>query len=526
MDIRSKHHDSGEEALRSLALALGHATVYGPTHRMTAAAIEQAHRQLATALGTQPSMTIGLLDDNLLINDHRIDPRGPIQRSLIPAMRSLNLDTFSIDHSLSLESLTRLLQILAKGSQYQPGEVSRATFQRALQVSDVRGVNVHHITYQKVRDDQQVIAKTEATATSDATQQLVAATGVLSEFLQALGVGDRKRAATAVTKLMDDPEDLARALMHAVRKFQQTGDEDATGTLAERLAGAMEGALQNLPNTPTAFRAAIRQIEQAKQLFDGGTQQFPWLGEQSKVAIESVLDEATQALNVEILAEEYRKRKEALKKSEKQIARFIRAKGPETVEQSDLPDRLTRSGMSFGQWCDILAVANRRTSKHRRGAIDRLGTLARQIGETADRDATAPMIEALIGQLPAAVKEIDTASNKLMERIGEWVAAMHEEEAAALSSAPDQRRRKRLELLAKLAEIAQELCQPLTVISASIDMVAGNYLGEVNEAQIGMLKLAAEGAERMRKLAYKLMEIANVPKALQPDQEILANLYQ
>jgi hypothetical protein len=56
-------------------------------------------------------------------------------------------------------------------------------------------------------------------------------------------------------------------------------------------------------------------------------------------------------------------------------------------------------------------------------------------------------------------------------------------------------------------------------------MIASNHLGEVNESQQAMLELASQGTERMRKLVYALMEIADVPEELHPNQEVIAGFY-
>ena len=41
-----------------------------------------------------------------------------------------------------------------------------------------------------------------------------------------------------------------------------------------------------------------------------------------------------------------------------------------------------------------------------------------------------------------------------------------------------------------------------------------------------MLKLAGDGADRMHKLIYALMEITDVPDNLHPDDDILSQLYE
>ena len=80
-------------------------------------------------------------------------------------------------------------------------------------------------------------------------------------------------------------------------------------------------------------------------------------------------------------------------------------------------------------------------------------------------------------------------------------------------------------MLAMLAEIGQEICQPLSVINCSLDMVRGKALGPLTPPQEEMLALAAESGARLDMLANKIIEISGVPKGTKPDSEILDDVY-
>jgi hypothetical protein len=68
-----------------------------------------------------------------------------------------------------------------------------------------------------------------------------------------------------------------------------------------------------------------------------------------------------------------------------------------------------------------------------------------------------------------------------------------------------------------VTEIVQELCQPLTVINCTIEMLNGDTFGKIPEAGRQPLSIAGDCASRMKKLADRLVEVCGVPDALDPD---------
>ena len=69
----------------------------------------------------------------------------------------------------------------------------------------------------------------------------------------------------------------------------------------------------------------------------------------------------------------------------------------------------------------------------------------------------------------------------------------------------------RKELLSSIAEISQELMQPLTAISASLEMMIGGYVGELNDEQHSMLSIANNSGEHLTFLMKELIEIVGCP---------------
>ncbi|RKX43277.1 MAG: hypothetical protein DRP64_08450, partial [Verrucomicrobia bacterium] len=69
----------------------------------------------------------------------------------------------------------------------------------------------------------------------------------------------------------------------------------------------------------------------------------------------------------------------------------------------------------------------------------------------------------------------------------------------------------RKELLSSISEISQELMQPLTAISASLEMMLGGYVGELNLEQRSMLDIANNSGAHLTFLMKELIAIVGCP---------------
>lgn len=83
----------------------------------------------------------------------------------------------------------------------------------------------------------------------------------------------------------------------------------------------------------------------------------------------------------------------------------------------------------------------------------------------------------------------------------------------------------RKEILAILAELVQELRQPLSVLTCSNDMILSGWLGEITDEQRSMLAMSASSSQRLADLVNKLENISGLPPGTHPDDLIRGYLY-
>ncbi len=82
------------------------------------------------------------------------------------------------------------------------------------------------------------------------------------------------------------------------------------------------------------------------------------------------------------------------------------------------------------------------------------------------------------------------------------------------------------ELIALIAELAQELSQPLTIVNATIDIIRRAPPAAGQEDQNELLSMASDSGKRLAELVSRLVQIAGTPKTLSPDADRLKTIYQ
>lgn len=84
----------------------------------------------------------------------------------------------------------------------------------------------------------------------------------------------------------------------------------------------------------------------------------------------------------------------------------------------------------------------------------------------------------------------------------------------------------RAELIARYAEINQEIVQPLTVSTGVIDLLNSERTGALTDSQRQLLKLASDSVARVNQLVGYLNRISGLPEGLTPDAKILKDSYR
>jgi len=133
-------------------------------------------------------------------------------------------------------------------------------------------------------------------------------------------------------------------------------------------------------------------------------------------------------------------------------------------------------------------------------------------------------LDKIRGSLDGLMQTIQGRADTLVEKVDadrDFIARL--EKQARESGEPIHLSRE--ELLASLAEINQELAQPLTVSSALLEMLSTGRLGYVDAKQQEVVKVANTSLQRLEVVVRYLQRLSGMPTALAPDQGLLSELY-
>ena len=207
--------------------------------------------------------------------------------------------------------------------------------------------------------------------------------------------------------------------------------------------------------------------------------------------------EMDETLGFEIAAAQYMEHSSAIRKSKEELHSFIRTQGTDAAEEL-----LEGSGFPGSDWRRIVVESGRAAARKESAiseGLSKLTTVFEKLEELIKSDETdGSKVKDLLGQAS--------------ENLGDTLGGTKEKLQVLSSTIGGQAHTmSRDELLASLAEVAQELMQPVTAINASLEMMLEGYVGDITEEQQDILTLASNSGEHLKYLMDMLIEIVGCP---------------
>jgi len=237
-------------------------------------------------------------------------------------------------------------------------------------------------------------------------------------------------------------------------------------------------------------------------------------------------------------AKNYLQEKKAIDNLQQKIIEKIRKTGSSPEKRKKLKEQLLDSGFSKNDWDELLLISgiitNDTNGGDGTGAVETLNRLRREVdalvahGETI---AAGKCSHAMASILESIEQEVARLASQTKGHVTTLVGKVDADRETIALVEKDARARgiglnlSRDELLESLAEINQELAQSLTVVSSVTDILTCENVGAMNQAQHDILKIAADGVDKIHKLATYMGNLSGVPASLSPDREILDEAY-
>ncbi|MCK5849648.1 MAG: hypothetical protein KAH23_01940 [Kiritimatiellae bacterium] len=513
---------------------------------------------------------IDVIGESLTMNDEVVDIDDHLIGVFAQHLRSLDIASFVVMKGIDSAEFEKLVEVLSA----RPDEmVQLGGFSNVLKQFNMAHVHAISVKYERVSDDDAVVAKNKLQDGKSKLSKEDVAEKVAAIFKDK-GLSDDD-AVKLMAEAAADPARMADLICEA----SATGEKDGVkeGAVDEK---AGEKMLDNLQKTfdmlmqgPSA-RTQKGKKDIAKMLGNIEKEMLkklkgPDAKEQAKAVSEAV-DLMRDELKMEALAAEYMKKRKAIADSEERILRYIKAKGLDQVADTELEGKLAESGLDAGGWGELVQKSGATDVPGMGGGLPVAGGVpgsgvagsgvagAVGAGTGAGGDGfshlsighLATLLDHLEdqiskvegddgGQTPeevaSALTEVNNEINGMMvgtqKKITDFVGEiMAEQEESTEGEQGDVAKKKsttmtKRRMLQVLAEIVQELFQPLSVVNCTLDMIVSKALGDVADTQIDMLKLARESTEKIQMLIDALNKISGVPDSESPDAEMIKTFY-
>lgn len=523
-----------EEIVRSLGLVFSNTYLYGPKHAVTRKAVDGSFSTLQKTLDICPEVSFNVAENELLVNGVQVETRNPLLRTFVTQLAGLDISSFSLQRGMSREKFEQLVEIMNR----KPEEVKQSGgFPELVAQSGLEHVRARRVTYRQVAEDEVVMGKEVAEGATEAARESEQTVRTMIDYLKGGGSSEDAGTLQAVQQVSANADALAGAIVQAAEEEQEPSVPDTPDKFAEHVVGCLKRAYQGLMKDPAlrtqkGKRNLARTLNTLEEkILSEMSEKFGGQQGQAAGAITDAIEEMSDELKVDALATEFMKKREAIDASEKRLLRYIKSKGVDPSNEAEVRERMLSSGLSPDAWQELLQKSGVGGAAST-GGIAAAGHLASLLAQMESTFAQAGHGDQAAEQLNRMLAEVDKEVQKVVlkteQKILDLVKNAQSEGGAVAAEgvSPDQDRITRKRLYEILSEIAQELCQPLSVVHCSLDMLGSGAMGEMTAGQKEMLSLALSSGERMQKLIDKLMEISGVPTTLHPDSKLQDSLYR
>jgi hypothetical protein len=521
-----------DSILQVLGRVLNVAAVYGEKHQVTLNMLDEAYDSLEEFFSTRTAISLGAFQGSMTVDGRPVHVTGALKKGLEKRLVNLHITGLKISKGITRDEFRRLVDMLNQGEE--------EAFKKALASSGIEHIGSEETTYQPVRKDEKVVAMSEKKSRLSGmddeinayfeAQQRAANSGAQVQQIVAFlkgDVGGSSEAQSALAEVANDPAKLAELILEstAVRSSAQTLQGE---TLADVVLGCLRKTYDSLKIQPDyqgekgqeSLKKAMLLLE--RSVLDRMRSYFgasdPIQDERIKNAVRSMNED----MELEMLAASFMGQRDAVRKSTEKIVSYIKERG---VDQAKT--QFGAADLSPAEWRKMVVQSKRPDgsgtgsgggdAEFSLGAnLGTLGMVLEKLEALMRTDHPAQLdVASLVEKAEASVSGLTECTEKKINSLSEIIQGDMPEEKTIGGSAINMRAS---DLLATLAEIAQELAQPLTAINTSLEMVLNGYVGEVSEEQKSLLTLANGSGEHMHYLMDQLQAIVGYPTNLGVDK--------
>lgn len=531
---RSQDKDVAE-LVQLIGQALNMSLLYGFDHKLSKGAFELSHAGLTQFMKFHGgALNITVNEGSVLLNGIGA-PDSPPARTLVARLSKLNLLSFTVMPGFPLEEY----RILFSALMVPPASVTNMKDPAEL----VKALGFQHVeaksfSYRLVAEDGTTggtgtsteestqAATTEAAATGETPAAAGPDLDNILAFLKDDASGNAERSMEDIRRLASDTEKLADLVLKAV-ELRSTGADLSEGeSLTDLVVGCIRKVVSPILKDPSIkTQKGRKHIRRSLLLLEKALLERiqALAGDHAAHATQEMMEEIAEDLDLDSVMSKYVKDQRAVDKSRQKMRRMVEQAGDDPEQLEDLRRNLVKQGLSEEGWEELTIIRN----------SDKQGSGGGSGNETDEAVAEIKALTLLLARLGETIAEPGSSTGEAAPGMRSLIAEA-EAHMASLASHTEKKitelrdksgRMSRRQLIEFVAEIAQEITQPLTIITGTIALVRSLRTGPLNETQGELLSMVTESGDRMTHLLDSLMKIAGTPESTHPDQAILSAAY-
>lgn len=505
-------------ALNELSRSINIATTYGHKHPAVEAAVVTAEVAMNTLFSKRARVTLGSFNAMLTVDEVPVIASGTLLKSLERRLTRLRITGLNIRRGIKRDELIQLIELLSCKE--------AGAFQAGIEALDLTCITSKHTEFKAVQTGQTVSNTNDLTGagnngvlvldegpSGDSEAELYPRGGddvhieQIVAFLKGdVDLEDDDKAGDELAELASDPARLGKMIMESVAVRQAATDLSGE-SLGDIILGCLRRTYTGLRKQP-AFKSSEGKAELSKALLlleENVLERMRELTGETNPELDREIVQAVREmdenLNFEMAATQYIEHRDAIEENKQELQRFIEARGAATAE-----DLISDTNFPSSEWRRIVVKIDQETSPIANG-LNTLTTVFERLENLMKSDQTdGTTVKDLLGE---ASENLDDTIFTTKEKLDVLSQQLKEDETATIGG--QGRNMPQEELLASLAEVAQELMQPLTAITASLEMMLQGFVGDVTTDQRDLLELAANSSEHLKYLMRELINIVGCP---------------
>jgi hypothetical protein len=506
------------ELIQRMGQTINLSVLYGVRHKVAAGSLESSFAVLRAFLDRHGQALFSVSEGKLLVNGAAA-PETPLAGSIATRLTDLQLLSFVVEPGFSIEEYRRLVELMVAPAARTGVQSEQSDGAADLQFEHLQATK---FTYQRVAGD--------GAAPAPTPEQTACAAGLpdlenVMAFLKGDPQADAARSSEDIRALASDAEKLAELILRTVEVQARAANLADGESLCDLVVGCVARAVDRLTGGAAARSAKGRaQIKKSLVMLEESLLQrlHELAGGAAAEAVEKLVTDRVESLDMDALAAKYVRGRRAAEDSADKLRRLILQSGGDAQQMEELRGRLKTQGLDPEGWRELFIRRAEPDSRSEDGAEDvrRLVTLMSRMEEVFSR-----IEKAGDGKPSDELQELVAAAGRQTERIARRAESSIEKLKRVLEGDTTVPAITGKALRQILAEIIQDLSQPLQVISMAFSMLETGGAGRKDGNWVELLSMARVANQRMAHLIQCMIRIVGTPVILQPDRAVLDAVY-